>query len=153
MPDDEPVTSTVTTPEGVVAERGRLAVGDGHGASVGPPCLRFSSMRLVSLVEDDGVPRTGVVAGEEVVDLTDPLIGLPGDMVGLLTLGADAADALRRASTTGARRQPLSTAPLTAPVRRPPSFLAIARNYDAHIAELGHQRPNSRPGSPSSPPV
>ena len=98
-------------------------------------------MRLVSLVEDDGVPRTGVVAGEEVVDLTDPLVGLPGDMVGLLTLGADAADALRRASTTGARRQPLSTAPLTAPVRRPPSFLAIARNYDDHIAELGHPRP------------
>jgi 2-keto-4-pentenoate hydratase/2-oxohepta-3-ene-1,7-dioic acid hydratase in catechol pathway len=30
---------------------------------------------------------------------------------------------------------------LAAPVIRPPSFLAIARNYDDHIAELGHERP------------
>ena len=28
-----------------------------------------------------------------------------------------------------------------APVPRPPSFLAIARNYDAHVRELGHERP------------
>jgi 2-keto-4-pentenoate hydratase/2-oxohepta-3-ene-1,7-dioic acid hydratase in catechol pathway len=28
-----------------------------------------------------------------------------------------------------------------APVPRPPSFLAIARNYAAHITELGHERP------------
>ena len=36
---------------------------------------------------------------------------------------------------------PLGRARLVAPVPRPPSFLAIARNYDAHIRELGHERP------------
>ena len=35
----------------------------------------------------------------------------------------------------------MATARLGAPVPRPPSFLAIARNYDAHIEELGHERP------------
>jgi 2-keto-4-pentenoate hydratase/2-oxohepta-3-ene-1,7-dioic acid hydratase in catechol pathway len=34
-----------------------------------------------------------------------------------------------------------SEAHLVAPVSRPPSFLAIARNYAAHIQELGHERP------------
>ncbi|MGH9080841.1 MAG: fumarylacetoacetate hydrolase family protein [Acidimicrobiales bacterium] len=96
-------------------------------------------MRLVSF-RDEGI-RTGLVAGDEIVDLTDPAIGLPGDMPGLLALGDDARDALARAPATRARRLPWATAPLTAPVPRPPSFLAIARNYQAHVEELGHERP------------
>lgn len=89
----------------------------------------------------DGTVRTGLVVGDEIVDLTDPAIGLPADMVALLTLGEDAQGALRGAPATRARRHPLAEAHLAAPVPRPPSFLAIARNYDAHIAELGHERP------------
>jgi 2-keto-4-pentenoate hydratase/2-oxohepta-3-ene-1,7-dioic acid hydratase in catechol pathway len=89
----------------------------------------------------DGTVRTGLVVGEEIVDLTDPAVGLPADMVALLALGEDAQEALRGAPATLARRHPLAEARLAAPVPRPPSFLAIARNYDAHIAELGHERP------------
>jgi 2-keto-4-pentenoate hydratase/2-oxohepta-3-ene-1,7-dioic acid hydratase in catechol pathway len=85
--------------------------------------------------------RTGLVVGEEIVDLTDPAVGLPADMVALLALGEDAREALRGVPATLARRHPLAEARLAAPVPRPPSFLAIARNYDAHIAELGHERP------------
>jgi len=96
-------------------------------------------MRLVSLF-DEGV-RTGLVVGDDVVDLTDPIIGLPGSMAALLALGADAGVALARAHTARTRRVPLSEARLVAPVPRPPSFLAIARNYDAHVEELGHERP------------
>jgi 2-keto-4-pentenoate hydratase/2-oxohepta-3-ene-1,7-dioic acid hydratase in catechol pathway len=96
-------------------------------------------MRLVSMF--DGGFRTGVMVGDEIVDLTDPLVGLPGDMVSLLALGEDGAAAADRAPASGARRIPVSDAHLAAPVPRPPSFLAIARNYDAHIAELGHERP------------
>jgi 2-keto-4-pentenoate hydratase/2-oxohepta-3-ene-1,7-dioic acid hydratase in catechol pathway len=96
-------------------------------------------VRLVSLF--DGRPRTGLVVGDEIVDLTDPVIGLPGDMVALLTLGGDAGPALERAASSVARRIPAVGAPIVAPVPRPPSFLAIARNYDAHIKELGHGRP------------
>ena len=46
-------------------------------------------MRLVSFVEPDGpaVVRTGVVVGDDVVDLTDPSVGLPGDMTDFLVAG------------------------------------------------------------------
>jgi 2-keto-4-pentenoate hydratase/2-oxohepta-3-ene-1,7-dioic acid hydratase in catechol pathway len=89
----------------------------------------------------DGVQRTGLVVGDEIVDLTDPAIGLPGEMLGLLGLGSDALGALRRAPASRARRSATTEVRLTAPVRHPPSFLAIGRNYGAHIAELGHERP------------
>jgi 2-keto-4-pentenoate hydratase/2-oxohepta-3-ene-1,7-dioic acid hydratase in catechol pathway len=89
----------------------------------------------------DGIPRTGLVVGDEIVDLTDPAIGLPGEMVALLALGGDAGEAVQRSPASGARRLALEGAPLIAPVPRPPSFLAIARNYAAHITELGHERP------------
>ncbi len=96
-------------------------------------------MRLVT-VDDDGL-RTGLVVGDEIVDLTDLVVGLPASMVALLDLGEDGLDAARRAPTTTARRLPLDGATVVAPVPRPPSFVAIARNYDAHIRELGHERP------------
>ncbi len=96
-------------------------------------------MRLVSMF--DGTLRTGVVVGDEIVDLTDPAIGLPGDMVALLALGQDGFDTLARAPSSRARRVAGAEAHLTAPVPHPPSFLAIARNYGAHITELGHERP------------
>jgi 2-keto-4-pentenoate hydratase/2-oxohepta-3-ene-1,7-dioic acid hydratase in catechol pathway len=89
----------------------------------------------------DGMARTGLLIGDEVVDLTDPLIGLLGDMVDLLALGGAASSPLARAPATRARRLPIAAARLSAPVVRPPSFLAIARNYDTHIRELGHERP------------
>jgi 2-keto-4-pentenoate hydratase/2-oxohepta-3-ene-1,7-dioic acid hydratase in catechol pathway len=89
---------------------------------------------------EDG-PRTGLVVGDEIVDLTDPLVGLPASMVALLALGGDAGDRVSRAPTTGARRIPWDEARLMAPIPRPPSFLAIARNYDDHIRELGGERP------------
>jgi 2-keto-4-pentenoate hydratase/2-oxohepta-3-ene-1,7-dioic acid hydratase in catechol pathway len=92
----------------------------------------------------EGGVRTGLVVGDEVVDLTDPLIGLPGDMVALLALGPDGLAEAGRASSSAARRIPLSEARLAAPVPHPPSFLAIARNYDAHIAERGQERPESQ---------
>ena len=97
------------------------------------------SVRLVSML--DGGIRTGLVEGDEVVDLTDPVIGLPGDMVTLLGLGPDAADALGRAPATSARRRSLASAQLLAPVGRPPSFLAIAQNYEAHSREFGRPSP------------
>lgn len=97
-------------------------------------------MRLVSF-RPDHVVRTGVVHGDEVVDLTDPAVGLPGDMVALLSLGPAAMDIARAAASGGARRLPLADLALLAPVPRPPSFLAIARNYEDHIREMGQDRP------------
>jgi 2-keto-4-pentenoate hydratase/2-oxohepta-3-ene-1,7-dioic acid hydratase in catechol pathway len=97
-------------------------------------------VRLVSF-RPDHVVRTGVVHDDEVIDLTDPVLGLPGDMALLLSLGPAALEIAREAPAGGARRMPLAEAGLVAPVPRPPSFLAIARNYGDHIRELGHERP------------
>ena len=45
----------------------------------------------------------------------------------------------RRPAGRGGRPPPRCSSPRRC--RHPPSFLAIARNYGAHIAELGHERP------------
>jgi 2-keto-4-pentenoate hydratase/2-oxohepta-3-ene-1,7-dioic acid hydratase in catechol pathway len=97
-------------------------------------------VRLVSFGLDH-VVRTGVVHGDEVIDLTEPTVGLPGDMVALLSLGPAALEGARAAAVGTARRLPLADLALLAPVPRPPSFLAIARNYEDHIRELGQERP------------
>jgi len=97
-------------------------------------------VRLVTLLED-GRARCGLVAGDDVVDLTDPAVGLPAALADVLALGDDARPALERAARSAARRVPLGTASLGAPVGRPPAFLGIARNYADHVAELGVERP------------
>jgi len=97
-------------------------------------------VRLVTLLEE-GRARCGLVAGDEVVDLTDPAVGLPPSLADVLALGEDARPVLERAARSAARRVPLGTARLGAPVGRPPAFLGIARNYADHIAELGVERP------------
>jgi 2-keto-4-pentenoate hydratase/2-oxohepta-3-ene-1,7-dioic acid hydratase in catechol pathway len=86
-------------------------------------------------------PRTGVVAGDELVDLTDPAVGLPGDMRLLLEGGPEAMAAAGSAAATTARRWPLAQVRLLAPVPAPPKFLGIGMNYRAHVEELGRSLP------------
>src|SRR6202012_5317224 len=83
-------------------------------------------------------PRTGVVVGDEVADLTDDSIGLPGDMADLLALGPSALEA---AGAFSAPRRPLSEVTLLAPVPRPAKVLAIGMNYHRHVAEMGREAP------------
>jgi 2-keto-4-pentenoate hydratase/2-oxohepta-3-ene-1,7-dioic acid hydratase in catechol pathway len=82
-----------------------------------------------------------VVAGDQLVDLTDPAVGLPGDMRVLLEAGTSAQEAAAGASSSGARRWPLVDVHLLAPVPAPPKFLAIGMNYRAHVAEIGREPP------------
>lgn len=105
-------------------------------------------MRLASFlppkrtVTDPGErPRTGVMAGDRLVDLTDPVIGLPGDMAVLLEAGEDALEAAESAARTGARSWDLEEVRLLAPVPVPPKVLAIGMNYRAHVAEMGREPP------------
>ncbi len=85
--------------------------------------------------------RTGVVAGDTVVDLTDPSVGLPGEMTALLEAGPDGLARAGAAASTGARRWPVGEVRLLAPVPCPPKVLAIGMNYRAHVAELGREPP------------
>jgi 2-keto-4-pentenoate hydratase/2-oxohepta-3-ene-1,7-dioic acid hydratase in catechol pathway len=85
--------------------------------------------------------RTGIVCGDEVVDLTDPQVGLPPDMVALLVGGPGALERAAGAATTRARRLAAEQVRLLAPVPRPPKVLAIGMNYAAHVAEMGREPP------------
>ena len=105
-------------------------------------------MRLISFTphpgtpaEPPGQPRPGLVAGDEVVDLSDPAVGLPADMADLLALGPAALDRARQAPSGKAARYPLDSVRRYAPVPHPPAILAIGMNYRAHVAEMGREPP------------
>jgi 2-keto-4-pentenoate hydratase/2-oxohepta-3-ene-1,7-dioic acid hydratase in catechol pathway len=107
-------------------------------------------MRLISFTDDPGPgtadgrsawPRPGLVVGDEVVDLSDPAVGLPVDMAELLSLGPAALDRARQASSGRAARLPLASVRRHAPVPQPPAILAIGMNYRAHVAEMGREPP------------
>jgi 2-keto-4-pentenoate hydratase/2-oxohepta-3-ene-1,7-dioic acid hydratase in catechol pathway len=106
-------------------------------------------MRLVSFVDREtteqapvsGPARTGVVHGDDVIDLTDPVVGLPWDMAELLAAGSEALERVAGAPATAARRRPLGAVRLLAPVPRPPKVMGLGMNYGAHLAELGRHQP------------
>jgi 2-keto-4-pentenoate hydratase/2-oxohepta-3-ene-1,7-dioic acid hydratase in catechol pathway len=107
-------------------------------------------MRLISFTSDPGRgttaeligwPRPGLVVGDEVVDLSDPAVGLPVDMAELLALGPAALDRARQAASGKAARHPLASVRRHAPVPQPPAILAIGMNYRAHVAEMGREPP------------
>lgn len=91
-------------------------------------------MRLVNTTEG-----LGVLVGADNEEVADVSAVAP-DVESVITGGADALDAVRRA-LGGATRRPLGTVTLDAPVRRPPKFLGIGLNYAAHIEESGRERP------------
>ena len=104
-------------------------------------------MRLVSFAgrnDRDRTPRTGVLVGDEVVDLTDPAVGLPGDMADLLAAGTGAMESAAGAPATAAARHPLAAVTLFAPVPRPPKVMGLGMNYGAHVAEMGRPRPENQ---------
>ncbi len=100
--------------------------------------VRLVSFRVGSTTEP---ARTGVLVGDEVVDLTDDAVGLPGDMADLLAAGAVALEAAAGAPSTSAARHPLDAVALLAPVPRPPKVMGIGMNYAAHVAEIGRPAP------------
>ncbi len=100
-------------------------------------------MRLVSFVEPDApsTVRTGLVMGEEVVDLTDGSVGLPGDMTEFLVAGPAALERADMARSSGERRLRLDHVRLRPPVPHPVKVLGIGLNYADHVAESGAARP------------
>jgi 2-keto-4-pentenoate hydratase/2-oxohepta-3-ene-1,7-dioic acid hydratase in catechol pathway len=105
-------------------------------------------MRLVSFSSDLDAPATrlnsphpGLVIDDEIIDLSDPVVGLPADMSDLLALGPPGLDRARQAASEGAARFPMDSVRLHAPVPHPPTILAIGMNYRAHVAEMGREPP------------
>jgi 2-keto-4-pentenoate hydratase/2-oxohepta-3-ene-1,7-dioic acid hydratase in catechol pathway len=98
-------------------------------------------VRLVSFSLDGGTARPGLVVGDEVVDLGDPVTGLPSTMRELLALGPAALEQARAAPAGRAARRALAEVRRHAPVPDPPAILAIGMNYRAHVAEMGREPP------------
>jgi 2-keto-4-pentenoate hydratase/2-oxohepta-3-ene-1,7-dioic acid hydratase in catechol pathway len=104
--------------------------------------MRLLSFSLpVPASEPTGAPRSGLVVADEVVDLSDPAVGLPSDLAALLALGADALDRARQAPSGPAARYPIDSVRRLAPIPHPPAILAIGMNYRAHVAEMGREPP------------
>ncbi|HLH77956.1 MAG TPA: fumarylacetoacetate hydrolase family protein [Candidatus Binataceae bacterium] len=96
-------------------------------------------MKLLSF-SYHGQNRVGVLRDNEVVDLgTFP--ELPQTMLALLEAGPAALERVGTAADRATTRLALSEVKLEAPLRQPPEFLAIGRNYADHIAEMGHAKP------------
>src|SRR5438046_8914274 len=107
-------------------------------------------MRLVSFRGSNGDARSGAVVGhdgdERVIDLAAASGGQigSGDLLTLLVAGEAALE--RAASLAGASTEssagavPLGSVELLAPIPRPGKILALAGNYQEHIAEGGGAR-------------
>jgi 2-keto-4-pentenoate hydratase/2-oxohepta-3-ene-1,7-dioic acid hydratase in catechol pathway len=98
-------------------------------------------VRLVSYSIPSGPIRPGLVLDDEVLDLSDPAVGLPPAMGELLALGPVGMERARAAPTTKAARHARAEVTLHAPVPVPPNILAIGMNYRAHVAEMGREPP------------
>ena len=98
-------------------------------------------MRLARFTIDGGEPRTGVVAGDAVVDLARAAPDLPRDLTDLLALGPPALEAAARAADGADARVALDDVALLAPIARPGKFLAVGLNYADHVAETGLETP------------
>ena len=98
-------------------------------------------MRLASFSLGRRAPRPGLIVGDEIVDLSDPVAGLPPTMAELVALGPDALERARAAPPGAAARHDLSAVRRHAPVPDPPAILAIGMNYRAHVAEMGREPP------------
>ena len=98
-------------------------------------------MRLASFSLPGSPVRPGLVVGDEIVDLSDPVTGLPSTMRELVALGPRALEQAGAAPQLGAARHALSDVRRHAPVPDPPAILAIGMNYRAHVAEMGREPP------------
>ena len=99
-------------------------------------------MRLATF-EQDGRPRVGLVAGDDIVDLSQAAPELPRDMIGLIRDWSRLGDAVRTLAGTKPHLS-LRDVRLLAPVPAPQKILAIGLNYADHVAESGHALPEKQ---------
>ena len=96
--------------------------------------LRETTMKLATF--DAGAePQLCVVTGDRIVPLRPAAPGLPGDMIGLISIWPAAERDVRSIAEAAAGALPLDQVRLLAPIRRPGKIMAIGLNYADHIAE------------------
>jgi 2-keto-4-pentenoate hydratase/2-oxohepta-3-ene-1,7-dioic acid hydratase in catechol pathway len=98
-------------------------------------------MKLVTF-EIGGGLHTGVVVGDEIVDLT--AAGLPSGMIDLIADWPNLAETAAKLAETTKPQFKISHVHLHAPVPNPQKILAIGLNYADHIAESGQAKPDKQ---------
>ena len=97
-------------------------------------------MKLITFTEG-GSTRTGLLEGDEVVDLRAAGADAPGEMVDFLAAGEPALEAARAAQGAKGARLALADVRLESPLLRPPKILAVGLNYSDHAEEAGMDTP------------
>ena len=90
-------------------------------------------MRLLRF-EEAGVPRLGVLRGDEILPLTSLSREYPS-MLSIVAGGDRALERIDGLSTASGQTTPLKGARLLAPIERPGKYLAIGMNYRKHAEE------------------
>jgi len=101
----------------------------------------------------EGKTCIGLVLDGQILDLSAAQADLPRDMIGLLSAGEGALRAAAHAPRARAHQHALESIELLAPIPRPPKYLAIGFNFQAHIDELRHAVPAMRDFQPPQVPV
>lgn len=96
-------------------------------------------MRLVTF-ENDASARLGVLAGDEIADLSG-LAGAPVSLFDLLQAGGDAVASVKPLLEK-APRLPLSGVNLLPVIPRPGKIICLGLNYAEHAAEGGREKPD-----------
>lgn len=97
-------------------------------------------MKLISYYKNEQI-RTGVLDGDQVVDLNEAVPSISHDLLTALNSGADVATAAKAALASSTPRIALQAVKLAAPVPRPGKIICLGLNYYDHAKEGGRDKP------------
>lgn len=109
-------------------------------------------MKLVTY-SNSGVPRTGGLRDDGIVDLNKADQSIPTEMVTLLQGGAEMLAKAEAAIQSGPVETSLANATLESPILQPPKILAVGLNYMDHFNELPEPVKQHVGGKPPDRPV
>jgi acylpyruvate hydrolase len=98
-------------------------------------------MKLISYYKNEQI-RTGVVDGDQVVDLNEAVPSMSHDLLTALNSGMDVTAAAKVALTSAAPRMAYASLKLAAPVPRPGKIICLGLNYYDHAKEGGRDKPD-----------
>ncbi len=97
-------------------------------------------MKLISYYKNDQI-RTGVVGGDQVVDLNEAVPSMSHDLLTALNSDVDVSAAAKAALASAAPRVALASVKLAAPLPRPGKIICLGLNYYDHAKEGGRDKP------------
>ena len=97
-------------------------------------------MKLISYYRNEQI-RTGVVDGNQVVDLNEAVPSISHDLLTALNSGVDVTAAAKAALASAAPRMAYAALKLAVPVPRPGKIICLGLNYYDHAKEGGRDKP------------